>query len=84
MRREGGGGEEKEKGGKEKEERGEERRDVKGEKEGERRGGGEEKKKGGEEEMGERSMKRGTDLRLTEEDKWAKMWVIDSPMFEDD
>lgn len=34
--------------------------------------------------LGALRLKLGKDLSLTDEDKWAPLWVIDFPMFEDD
>ena len=34
--------------------------------------------------MGALRLKVGKDLGLTDESKWAPLWVIDFPMFEDD
>lgn len=34
--------------------------------------------------MGALRLKLGKDLNLTDESKWAPLWVIDFPMFEDD
>jgi aspartyl-tRNA synthetase len=34
--------------------------------------------------LGALRLKLGKDLNLTDEDKWAPLWVIDFPMFEDD
>ena len=45
---------------------------------------GADNKKGVADAMGALRLKLGKDLNLTDESKWAPLWVIDFPMFEDD